>query len=111
MQRRIWRLIRADGQVHKELFLELGAEVHTGSDQGVMSMAFHPDFVHNRRYFIEHEVKEDGIVKTTIVERTASSDGLKDSEVSKHAMLSPLPPIVIPINSTPKPGETPRGGE
>jgi len=32
MTRRIWRLIRADGQVRKELFLELGDEVHTGSD-------------------------------------------------------------------------------
>ena len=92
MKRRIWRLIRADDQVRKELFLELGAEVHTGSDQGVMSMAFHPDFVHNRRYFLEHEVKEEGIVKTTIVERAAANDGLKDSGQASRRLIETFQP-------------------
>ena len=92
MTRRIWRLIRNDGPVRKELFLELGDEVHTGANQGVMCMTFHPKFVENRRYFLEYEVQEDGQVKTTVVERKASPNGLKDSGEPSRRLLETFQP-------------------
>ncbi len=92
MTRRIWRLIRDDGPIRKELFLQLGKEVHTGANHGIMCMTFHPDYVHNRRYFLEHEVEEDGQVKTTVVERRASEDGLKDSGVPSIRLLETFQP-------------------
>lgn len=76
---KIWRLIRDDEAVSRELFLDLGKEIHYSNNQGVMCMAFHPEYEMNRRYFVKHEVEEEGTVKTTIVERRASSDGLRDS--------------------------------
>jgi len=57
-----------------------------------MNMAFHSDYVRNRRYFLEHEVKEDGIVKTTIVERSATSDGLKDSGEASRRLIETFQP-------------------
>jgi len=92
MTRRIWRLIRDDGPVRKELFLQLGDEVHTGANHGIMCMTFHPDFIHNRRYFLEHEVEEDNQVKTTVVERKAAADGLRDSGEPSRRLLETFQP-------------------
>ena len=92
MTRRIWRLIRDDGPVRKELFLELGKEVHTGANQGLMCITFHPNFVQNRRYFLEYEVQEDGQVKTTVAERKAASNGLKDSGEPSRRLLETFQP-------------------
>lgn len=92
MTRRIWRLIRDDGPVRKELFLELGEEVHTGANQGVMCITFHPKFVENRRYFLEYEVQEEGQVKTTVVERKATPNGLKDSGEPSRRLLETFQP-------------------
>ena len=92
MTRRIWRLIRDDGKVRKELFLELGEEVHTGANQGLMCITFHPKFVENLRYFLEYEVQEDGQVKTTVAERKAAADGLKDSGEPSRRLLETFQP-------------------
>lgn len=43
-----------------------------------MCIAFHPEYRDNGRYFLEHEVKEDGVVKTLVVERRAAADRLHD---------------------------------
>ncbi len=76
---RVWRYIRDPQQPRKELFLDLSAEVYISGNQGLMCLAFHPDFERNGRYFLEHEVQEGGKVKTIIVERRASDDRLRDS--------------------------------
>ena len=76
---RIWRFDRNAKPPHKELFADLGDEIHFGGDQGLTAIAFHPEFKSNRRYFLEHEVREEGTVMTTIVERKATPDGLRDS--------------------------------
>jgi putative heme-binding domain-containing protein len=64
MTRRIWRLIRDDGPVRKELFLELGEDVHTGANQ----------------------------VKTTVAERKATPNGLNDSGVPSRRLLETFQP-------------------
>ena len=77
---RVWRYIR-DGKdsPRKELFVDLKDQIHIAGDQGLTSLALHPDFHANGRYFLEHEVREEGVVKTTIVERNATEDRLRDS--------------------------------
>lgn len=77
---RVWRYIRDDkDSPRKVLFVDLKDEIHIAGDQGLTSLALHPNFVANGRYFLEHEVREQGIVKTTIVERQATDDRLRDS--------------------------------
>lgn len=78
-QAKLWRFPRDDRQAVKELFLDLSEQAYASANQGLMCVALHPNFERNRRYFLEHEIKEDGKIKTLIVERMASEDGLRDS--------------------------------
>lgn len=45
-----------------------------------MSLAFHPEFAKNRRYFLKmHGVRSDGRLCMNVVERRATDDGLRDA--------------------------------
>lgn len=74
---KVWRYVQ--GVARKELFVDLGSDTYISGNQGVMCIAFHPDYQRNGRYFVEHEVKEEGKVKTTVVERLAAPNRLVDS--------------------------------
>ncbi len=63
----------------RHLFVDLTGQVKYGANWGLMCVAFHPQFKTNRRYFLKHQIEEDGVVKTAIVERRASEDLLHDS--------------------------------
>lgn len=89
---RIWRLIRDEEPPRKELFLDLADQTHISGNQGVMCLAFHPQYESNRRYFVEHEVQEEGQVKTTVVERRASADGRRDSGQPSRRLLEVFQP-------------------
>ncbi len=89
---RVWRLIRDGDDLRRELFLDLSGETYFSNNQGLMCLAFHPEFTTNRRYFIEHEVNEDGVVKTGVFERKASADGLKDSGQPSRRLLDVVQP-------------------
>ena len=78
-QAKVWRYVRDRQHPRKELFVDLSSETYISGNQGVMCIAFHPGYERNGRYFLEHEVRENGKVKTTIVERQASADRLSDS--------------------------------
>ena len=73
-----WRIF-GDQLEKREVFLDLSDSLHISPNQGLMCFAFHPNFVQNRRYFVEHEVEEGGFVKTLIVERHANDAGTADS--------------------------------
>lgn len=90
---RVWRYIRDSKDASKkELFVDLKDQIHIAGDQGLTSFALHPNFVANGRYFLEHEVREEGIVKTTIVERQATEDRLRDSGRASTRLLEVLQP-------------------
>ena len=89
---RVWRLVRDGNSVTRLLFLDLADETYLSNNQGLMCLAFHPDYVTNRRYFLKHEVKEEGDVKTTVVERRGSRDGLSDSGESSVRLLDVVQP-------------------
>lgn len=89
---RIWRLIREDGPVRRELFLDLDGQTYISNNQGLMCIAFHPQYRDNRRYFLKHEVEEEGEVKTTVVERHGSEDGLRDSGRPSRRLLEVAQP-------------------
>jgi putative heme-binding domain-containing protein len=89
---KIWRLIRQEKQTRKELFLDLSDETYISGNQGLLCIAFHPNYVSNRRYFLKHEVEEDGEVKSVIVERRGSPDGLRDSGRTSRRLLETFQP-------------------
>ena len=82
-----WLLHKSPINARKTLFADWGEEVSNGSWEGLMCVAFHPDFIRNRRFFIKHETLIDGQRHTVIVEKRAASDFLTDSgEVSKRLL-------------------------
>ncbi len=75
----IWLLEKHPAGDRKTLFLSLGDEAISGEDTGIVGMAFHPRFAENRRYFVYHHVREDGVQRAVLVERLASEDYRSDS--------------------------------
>jgi glucose/arabinose dehydrogenase len=47
-------LILKDGEVQETPFLDISGQVSTGSEQGLLSMALHPDFAENGTFFIDY---------------------------------------------------------
>jgi len=82
-----WLLHKSSINDRKTLFADWGEEVSDGSWEGLMCLAFHPDFQRNRRFFIKHETLIDEQRHTVIVEKRAAADYLTDSgEVSKRLL-------------------------
>lgn len=84
---KIWRFALQEGAGQKELFLDLAGQVKYGNNWGLMCVAFHPKFSTNRRYYLKHEVEEEGGVKTIVVERLATADLLRDSGQASRRLL------------------------
>ena len=91
MQRgRVWLL---DGTGSKRtLFADVLAETTPGELTGLTSLAFHPDFARNRRYFLKlHTPKGAGPLAVQVVERKAKADERVDSgEPSKPILKIPV---------------------
>ncbi|HET6341546.1 MAG TPA: PQQ-dependent sugar dehydrogenase [Gemmatimonadota bacterium] len=60
-----------DGEVLPEPFLDLRAEVSRGSEQGLLSLAFHPDYASNGRFFVDYTNRAGD---TRVVEYRVSAD-------------------------------------
>lgn len=76
----VWLLRNDGGKQERSPFVDLRTETRAGELTGIMSIAFHPDYVHNRRYFLKvHSPVSSGALTVNIVERKATADGLSDS--------------------------------
>lgn len=64
-------MIHADGDVLETPFLDIRSEVSFGGEQGLLGLAFHPDYASNGRFFVNY-TNTNG--DTRIVEYTVSSD-------------------------------------
>ena len=77
---KIW-LLERDGTVErKTLFADFSPECFSArGPNGLLGLAFHPKFRENRKYYLKHQVYEDGKIATVIVEKQAAPDFRKDS--------------------------------
>jgi glucose/arabinose dehydrogenase len=70
------------------IFADLTAEVFSSrGPNGLLGVAFHPQFRENRRYYLKHQVFEKGNIATVLVERQISSDFKKDSGQPSRRLL------------------------
>jgi len=77
---RIWLVAKNGTNDSRTLFADLGREIFSErGPNGLLGLAFHPRFRGNRKYYLKHQVFEDGQIVTTIVERTAAADFRTDS--------------------------------
>ncbi len=53
------RIVEADGSVRKDPFLDVSAQVMTegAGEQGLLGLAFHPDYATNGRFYIDYNAK------------------------------------------------------
>jgi cysteine-rich repeat protein len=61
-----------NGVLLSEPFLNIESLVGYGGERGLLSLAFHPDFANNRRFFVNYTDKQAG--RTTIARFTRSAD-------------------------------------
>jgi putative heme-binding domain-containing protein len=87
---RVWLLSR-DGR-ERTPFVDVVSETIPGELTGLTSLAFHPDFPRNGRYFLKmHAPHEGGRLAVQVVERKATPDGLRDlGEPSKLVLKIPV---------------------
>lgn len=74
---RIWLMDRSTSTPSRSLFLQAGKYM-TGT-RGLLGMTFHPDYAHNRRYFIVKHLSENGKFASIVFEGKAAPDLRKDS--------------------------------
>ncbi len=72
----IFALFPAGGGYTKQLLLNI--KVRTEVEQGLLSLAFHPDFLHNRKYYVHHSA-QDGARRLIVEEYEMDASFLKDS--------------------------------
>lgn len=78
--RQIWRFDERHPDRKGELFVDLSQESTTGEFDGVVCLAFHPDFVNNRRYFVKYHLRNRGsFFSPVIVERQSTTDLARDA--------------------------------
>jgi len=58
------RLIKA-GQLVDTPFLDIESRVRSGGEQGLLGLAFHPDYAQNGRFFVDYTWKQSGLFKPT----------------------------------------------
>jgi glucose/arabinose dehydrogenase len=76
----IWRVETSDAGETRSVFVDLSREVFCQrGPNGLLDLAFHPECLKNRRYFLKHQVFEGGTVATVIVERRLSADLRSDA--------------------------------
>ncbi|MEY2877967.1 MAG: hypothetical protein RLZZ15_347, partial [Verrucomicrobiota bacterium] len=86
---KIWRLERGAEGFTKTLFADFSAGVfNQRGPNGLLGLAFHPEFRENRRYFVKHQVLDAGQMVTALFEGRAASDLRADSGESLRRILS-----------------------
>ena len=93
--RKIYQLTKGKEGDRKELFADLSHEAITGQFEGVLCLAFHPDFLNNRKYYLNYHVQEEGIFSPVIVERRATPDLSKDVGGASRRLLKIPQPTVL----------------
>ncbi len=85
---KLWRLEKNSDGYSKSLFGDLGPEIYAQrGPNGLLGMAFNPKFRENRKYYLKHQVFEEGKIGTVLVERLAAADFRGDSGTPSRRLL------------------------
>jgi len=85
---RIWLLEKHSTNDSKTLFGDFSRELfNERGPNGLLGLAFHPRFQENRKYYLKHQVFEEGKIATTVVEKEAAPDLRTDSGRASRRLL------------------------
>ncbi len=69
----IIKIIR-NGQTLATPFLDIRDRVESGGEKGLLSVAFHPKYRENGRFFVNYTARKNGVLKSVIAEYRVSSN-------------------------------------
>ncbi len=76
----IWLLEKNATNETKTLFVDLSKEIFSErGPNGLLSIAFHPNFRQNHKYYLNYQILEDDNIVSTVMEREASADFRADA--------------------------------
>src|SRR5690606_19246643 len=84
------RIVGADGQLRTEPFLNIEGRIDdAGNEQGLLGLAFHPDFARNRFFYVYYTTDSGGGSDRSRVSRfrAASGDRNRAWPGSEHVLL------------------------
>ncbi|EEF58229.1 PQQ-dependent sugar dehydrogenase [Pedosphaera parvula] len=84
---RIWLLEKNGTTETKTLFADLHEEIRPGEATGLLGLAFHPGFRHNRKYYLQHQIQENGRISSVVIERQADASFKKDSGQASRRLI------------------------
>jgi len=85
---KIWLIDKRSEGDTKTLFADVASEIfNERGPNGLLSIAFHPKFRENRKYYLKHQVFEEGKIATVLVEREAAADFRSDSGKPSRRLL------------------------
>lgn len=82
------------GQVQPTPFLDVASQIFTGSESGLLGLAFDPDFAHNGSFYVNLATNTDGQIRTEIRRYQVSSS---DPNVADPASATPIITINHPF--------------
>jgi len=65
------RIVR-DGKISATPFLDIRDRVESGGEKGLLSVAFHPKYKENGRFFVNYTARKQGVLKSIIAEYNVS---------------------------------------
>jgi glucose/arabinose dehydrogenase len=78
-----------EGGLRDNPFLDITERVLSGGEQGLLGLAFHPDYRRNGRFFVNYNRRPDGA--TVLAEYHRSEDNLQGSRDERIIMTVPQP--------------------
>lgn len=85
---KIWLVEKHASGDQKSVFANFIPEVFSArGPNGLLGLAFHPKFRENRKYYLKHQVFEDGKIATVLVERRFAPDFQTDSGQPSRRLL------------------------
>lgn len=77
---KIWQVEKRPEGDAQTLFADFSSGVYSSSGpNGLLGLAFHPRCRENRKYYLKHQIFEEGRIATALVERELSPDFRSDS--------------------------------
>ena len=86
-------VILKNGEILEKPFLDIRSKVAFSGEMGLLSIAFHPDFIDNGRFFVNYTNSEDGDINTIVSEFNVSSDNPDEAEENENIILKIAQPF------------------
>jgi glucose/arabinose dehydrogenase len=80
------RILR-DGRLLPAPFLDIRTRVVSGGEMGLLSVAFHPSYGSNGRFFVNYTTDRGGQLRTVIAEYKVSSTNLERADPAERVLL------------------------